>query len=154
VALLSGFLLYLTCFSVSQMICIFGVGSASALSFLFSVYIALHCSGVVHGRWHLTASEWAFTGALGLITGYYIDNLRQPCGLDLKANRDRIPFKKKYGFHIFTTLHFPTQNFSNTTPRTSSTSPASPLPVIRASESPASRKNSAARTMSASPSWS
>jgi hypothetical protein len=38
--------------------------------------------------------------------------------------------------------------FSNTTPNTSSTSPASPLPVIRAKQSAAARSSSAARTTS------
>jgi hypothetical protein len=74
VALLSGFLLDLTCFFVSQMICIFGAGSASALSFLFSVYIALHyiAAALFMDIGIYTTSEWAFTGALSLITGYLI----------------------------------------------------------------------------------
>lgn len=44
--------------------------------------------------------------------------------------------------------YLPTQNFSKTTPSTSSTSPAVPFPVMRDRQSAADRRCSAARTMS------
>lgn len=47
-------------------------------------------------------------------------------------------------------VHLPTQNFSKTTPNTSSTSPLSPFPVILASISAAKRRCSAAVTISTS----
>lgn len=64
------------------------------------------------------------------------------------------PMEGCIGFHSVCSRrsrpHFPTQNFSNTTPKTSSTSPASPLPVILARQSAAPRRLSAARTTSTS----